>query len=132
MSHVYPADLKYCKTHEWVKVSGQKAKIGITAYAIEQLTDLTYLDLKVRVGAKVNAGTSIGGVESVKTFSEIYTPVSGKVVGVHKELPDKLTTLMKEPYNSWMVEIEISNPQELNSLMDAGGYAKHVASEAHH
>ncbi|NUM35411.1 MAG: glycine cleavage system protein GcvH [Candidatus Brocadiae bacterium] len=130
---MYSSELKYTKSHEWIRVNGKKAKLGITAFAIESLTDLTFLQFNVDEGEKINQGHAVGDVESVKTTSQIFTPVSGTVVAVHKDLPDMLEDLMKDPYETgWMVEIEMSDPSQANSLMDAKKYEEHVASESHH
>ncbi len=129
---MYPSALKYTKSHEWIKVNGNKAKLGITAFAIESLTDLTFLQFLVEEGEKVQQGQAVGDVESVKTTSQIFSPVSGKIVAVHKDLPDMLEDLMKDPYETgWMVEIELADASEANSLMDVKKYEEHVASEHH-
>jgi len=130
---MYPSELKYAKSHEWIRVNGNKAKLGISAFAIESLTDLTFLQYNVEENENVNAGQAIGDVESVKTTSQIFTPVAGKIIAIHKDLPDMLEDLMKDPYKTgWMIEIEMSDPSQVNGLMDVKEYEKHVASESHH
>ena len=132
---VYPSHLKYAKSHEWLKVEGDCAKAGISSFAISQLTDLTYLQFNVDVGDTISKGQSFGDVESVKTASELYSPVSGEVVAVNKSLEntDNLEGLMKDPYEvGWMIEIKISNPSEVKELLSISDYEKHAENEAHH
>lgn len=130
---MYPVEFKYTKSHEWLKVQGKKAKVGITSFAIESLTDLTFLQINVEVGDTLKKGDSFGDVESVKTASQIYTPVSGKVTAVHKDLSDKLEELMKDPFEKgWMIEVEMSQPEEANALFSAKQYEDVVAAEGHH
>ncbi len=127
---MYPQELKYTKSHEWVELQENHVKIGITSFAITELTDLTYLEFSVEVGQHLNQGDSIAEVESVKTTSEIYSPISGKVTGVNAELPDTLEELMENPYDTgWMIEVEISDPSELESLLSAQEYEKQASSD---
>lgn len=128
-----PKDLLYAETHEWVRVAaegGRKvATIGITAFAIEQLTDLVHMVLP-KVGSKVTAGEPFGEVESVKAVSDLYSPVSGEVLAVHDELVKKLETLGSDPYNlGWMIKVALSDETSLKKLMDAAAYEKQCAAE---
>jgi glycine cleavage system H protein len=128
-----PKDLLYAETHEWVRVApegGRKvATIGITAFAIEQLTDLVHMVLP-KVGAKVAAGQPFGEVESVKAVSDLYSPVDGEVIAVHSDLASKLETLGSDPYNSgWMIKVALSDEASLKRLMDAAAYEKQCAAE---
>ncbi len=123
--------LRYAKTHEWTRVEGDVATIGITDFAVKALTDLVYVDLPA-VGKKVNAGDELGEVESVKAVSDIYAPVSGEVIEVNTRLPDDLDLLSKDAFGKgWMVKIRLSNPADTNQLMDRTAYEAHCAHEAH-
>jgi glycine cleavage system H protein len=122
MSGENPSDLKYTREHEWARVDGSIATVGITRFAVEQLGDITMVDLP-KEGETVKKGDVLGTVESVKAVSDIYSPVSGKIVKVNTPLTDSPEYLSDEPYDDgWMVQIEVSNPAELSELMDAAGY----------
>jgi len=128
-----PKDLFYAETHEWVRVSDEGGKkvgtIGITAFALEQLTDLVHMVLP-KVGTKVTAGQPFGEVESVKAVSDLYSPVSGEVIAAHADLAQKLETLASDPYKTgWMIKVAISDDSSLKKLMDATAYEKQCASE---
>ena len=128
-----PKDLLYAETHEWVRVApegGRKvATIGITAFAIEQLTDLVHMVLP-KIGTKVKAGVPFGEVESVKAVSDLYSPVDGEVTAVHSDLPGKLETLGSDPYGEgWMIKVALSDEAPLKKLMDAVAYEKQCAAE---
>ena len=131
-----PEQLHYAKTHEWVSVEadgkGQRvATIGISAHAVEALTDLVFMQLP-EVGRQVQAGQSIGEIESVKAVSDIYTPVSGRVVAINTALPDKLETLSTDPYGAgWMVKIQMDLASSVAHLMDYAAYQKQCAEEGH-
>ncbi len=124
-----PEDLKYTKTHEWVKVEGNKAKIGITYHAQEQLHDIVYVELP-NVGDEIAKGDNMGVVESVKAASDIYAPISGKVVAVNDEVVNSPELLNQDPYKNWLVEMEITNPGELDELLTAEEYRKVVEEES--
>lgn len=129
-----PDDLLFAKTHEWVHVAdeaGQKmATVGISQFAVEQLTDLVFLELP-EVGREVKAGESMGEIESVKAVSDIYAPVAGEVAEVNGNLPDNLETFNKDPYGEgWMVKIKITDESALADLMDYAAYQKQCAEEA--
>lgn len=122
-----PDDRKYLKSHEWAKVDGDVATVGISDFAVEHLSDLVFLDLP-DVGASVAADESFGEIESVKAVSDLYSPISGEVLEVNQELPDNLDTLKTDPWNAgWMIKIKLSG--ESASLMDAATYEKHIESE---
>lgn len=128
-----PEDLLYAETHEWLHVSeegGQKfATVGISAFAVEQLTDLVYLELP-EVGREVSAGGEFGEVESVKAVSPLYSPVEGEVVEVNSSLPDSLETLNEDPYGAgWIVKLRITDEAGLANLMDFAAYQKQCAEE---
>ena len=117
-------DLKYTETHEWVKVKGKTATIGITDHAQTALTDIVYVELPT-IGKQVKKGEEICVVESVKSVSEIYAPVSGKVIKVNKKLEDSPEVINKKPYDDgWLVELEITQNSEISGLLDAAAYKK--------
>src|SRR6266567_8173676 len=124
----YPTDLKYTKEHEWIKVNGSSATIGITDYAQESLGDIVFADLP-KPGTEITAGKSFGTVESVKAVSDLYAPASGTVTDVNGELATAPEKINKDAHGSWMVKITIKNPGELNSLLSAADYEKFVAEE---
>ena len=118
---MYPADFKYTKDHEWIKIEGAVGRVGITDFAQKQLGDVVYLDLP-QVGRTLKQGEAFGTVESVKAVSELYSPVSGEVVAVNTALAEKPETVNKDPHSSWMVEIRLSAPAEAGSLMAIAAY----------
>jgi len=118
----YPTTFKYTKDHEWVDVSGDRGKIGITDYAQQQLGDVVYVELP-EIGAKLKQGQSFGTIESVKAVSELYAPVTGEVVEVNATLKDKPEAVNANPHASWMIAIKLTNPGEVGSLLDASQYA---------
>jgi glycine cleavage system H protein len=126
------ADLKFAKTHEWVRPeSTGMATVGISSYAVEALTDLVFMQLPA-VGKRVKAGESLGEIESVKAVSDVYAPISGEVVEVNAALPGKLETLGQDPYGEgWMVRIKPDDPAELDRLLDRAAYDKLVGSQPH-
>jgi glycine cleavage system H protein len=117
----YPGSYKYTKDHEWIDLSGDNGKIGITDYAQQQLGDVVYIDLP-EVGATLKQGQSFGTIESVKAVSELYSPVSGQVVSVNSALKDKPETVNADPHGSWMIAVKLTNPGESNGLLDVGQY----------
>jgi glycine cleavage system H protein len=117
----YPAGFKYTKDHEWIELSGDNGKVGITDYAQQQLGDVVYVELP-EIGAKLKQGQSFGTIESVKAVSELYSPVTGEVVEVNSALKDKPETVNKDPHASWMVVIKLANPGEAGALLDATQY----------
>ena len=123
-----PEDLHYSKDHEWVRVEGNIASIGITDYAQNSLGDIVFVELP-KVGSEVTAGKSFGTVESVKSVSELYAPASGKVVGVNEELTKSPEKENSDPYGAWFIKLELKNPSEINSLLPAADYEKFVAEE---
>lgn len=123
MSVVLP-DLRYTKDHEWVRVEGNLARIGITDHAQTELTEIVFVELPSQ-GKEVKAGDVLGNVESVKTVSEVFSPVSGTVVEANGKLVDSPELLNKDPYGQgWIAVLEMSNPSELDSLMDAEAYKR--------
>jgi len=123
-----PDGLRYTKDHEWAKIEGRRARVGITDHAQHELTDVVYVELPA-IGKVVKAGDEIGVVESVKAASEIFAPVSGKVVEVNKVLDDKPELVNTSPYgDGWMVVLEVADPAEEKTLMDAAAYRKHTGA----
>ena len=118
---MYPSDLKYTKDHEWVRVSGERAHIGITDYAQKQLGDVVYLELP-EVGRTLERGDVFGTIESVKAVSELYAPVSGEVVEVNSDLAQKPESVNSDPHNAWMIVLKVKNAGETGELLDASGY----------
>jgi glycine cleavage system H protein len=121
----YPTNLKYTKDHEWIDLSGDTGRVGITDYAQAQLGDVVYMELP-EVGAKLKQGQSFGTIESVKAVSELYSPVTGEVVEVNTALKDKPENVNKDPHGSWMVVIRLSNAGEAGALLDAAQYQELV------
>lgn len=117
----YPAGFKYTKDHEWIELSGDQGKVGITDFAQAQLGDVVYLELP-EVGAAVTAGQTFGNIESVKAVSELYAPVSGTVVEVNAALKEKPEAVNTDPHGSWMVVIKLSAPAEADALLDVTQY----------
>jgi glycine cleavage system H protein len=126
-----PQELKYSSEHEWVRVEGNKATVGITDFAQHQLGDVVFVEVPT-AGAAVTAGQGFSVVESVKAVSDIYAPVSGKVVSVNDALTDTPELVNSDPYgDGWIAVIELSDPGELDSLLDAAGYEKLTAEGGH-
>jgi glycine cleavage system H protein len=124
MEHDIRDGLKYTKTHEWVKLTGTKAKIGITDHAQHELTDIVFVELP-SVGKEIKKGDELCVVESVKSVSEVYAPVSGKITAVNTTLDDSPEIINSSPYDDgWLVEVEITDNVEVNTLLDATDYKK--------
>ena len=124
-----PKDLKYTQEHEWVRIDGKEAVVGITEFAQEQLGDIVFVELPV-VGSEVEQESPFGVVESVKTVSDLYAPVSGKVTAVNKDLETNPEKVNSEPYGGgWIVEIELSNEKDIVSLLDADAYTEQCKKE---
>jgi glycine cleavage system H protein len=129
MSFTTPADLRYAKTHEWVRVEGDEVVVGITDYAQDALGDVVYIELP-QVGATYKPGDSFGAVESVKASSDLYAPIGGTVVAVNVDLEGNNEPINKDPYaGGWMLRIKPSG--EESELLDAEAYAAYVDSIAH-
>ena len=118
---MYPNDLKYTKDHEWVRVSGDRAHVGITEYAQKQLGDVVYLELP-DVGRTVNKGDVFGTIESVKAVSELYAPVSGEIVEVNGDLAQRPEAVNTDPHGSWMIVLKVANSGDTGELLDASAY----------
>jgi len=125
----FPEDLKYTKEHEWVLIEGGTATVGITDYAQDQLGDIVFVELPA-VGDKVSKEDAFGVVESVKAVSDIYAPLSGKVIEVNDDLPDDPEMLNEDPYgDGWIIKIELTDPEEVEDLMTSAEYEQYVAEE---
>jgi len=125
----YPASFRYTKEHEWVDVKDGVATVGITDYAQSELGDVVFVELPA-VGKQLEAGKSLGSVESVKAVSEIYAPASGEVVEANAELQNKPETINTDPHRAaWLVKIKLSNPAELDKLMDGAAYEAYIAAK---
>ncbi len=121
-----PSDLKYTKSHEWVRVSGATATIGITDHAQHELTDIVFVELPDK-GRKVKAGEACAVVESVKTASDIYSPLSGEILETNRLVVDDPALVNSEPHASgWFYKIKLSNPAELNALLSPEDYKKQI------
>ena len=118
---MYPADLKYTKDHEWVRIEGSKAHVGITDYAARQLGDVVYLELP-EVGRSFKKGDVFGTIESVKAVSELYCPVSGEVTEVNTRLAEKPEAVNSDPHGSWMIVMKVTNDADAAELLDSAQY----------
>ena len=117
----YPAGFKYTKDHEWIELSGNTGKVGITDYAQQQLGDVVYLELP-EVGTAVKAGQTFGTIESVKAVSELFSPMSGEILEVNNGLADHPEKVNSEPHQTWMIRLRIDNPSEAGNLLDSSKY----------
>ena len=119
----FPASLKFTKEHEWVRVEDNVCTVGVTDYAQGELGDIIYLDITSAVGSEVKQGESIGSIEAVKTVSEVYSPVSGKISEINNAINDNPSIVNTEPYEGgWIVKIEQNNADEISNLMDSEAY----------
>lgn len=127
-----PDGLKYTKDHEWAKVDGARVTVGITAFAVEQLGDITLVSLDIKEGDTLASGKAFGTIESVKTLSDLFAPIAGKIVAINKDLTDKPELVNEDCYGKgWMVVIEAADAKALGELMDEKAYAEHVKAAAH-
>jgi glycine cleavage system H protein len=125
MTDQVPTDRRYTKEHEWARASAGEVAVGITAFAVEQLGDITLVNLDVKVGDEVGAGKAFGVIESVKTLSDLYAPIAGKVVRINGELASKPELVNEDCYGkAWMIAIAPKDPKALDALMDAKAYAE--------
>ena len=118
---MYPADRQYTKDHEWIRINGDTAEIGITDYAQQQLGDVVYVDLP-DPGRTITAGESFGSIESVKAVSELYAPLSGEVIEVNGTLKDKPEAVNTAPHETWMIKVRLSSASDRSGLLDSGAY----------
>jgi glycine cleavage system H protein len=127
----YPKDYKYTKEHEWIQVNGNSARVGITNYAQESLGDIVFVELP-KVGAMFEKGKSFGTVESVKAVSELYSPASGKVIATNQDLNQSPENINKDAHKAWMIELELKDVKDLDSLLSADEYEAYIAEEGAH
>jgi glycine cleavage system H protein len=124
MSNEIKPDLKYTDTHEWIKIKNNTARVGITDHAQSELTDIVFVELP-EIGKEIKKGEEICIVESVKSVTEIYAPVSGKIINVNKKLEESPEIINESPYDDgWLIELEIANKSEINNLLDSDSYKK--------
>ncbi len=122
---MYPADLKYTKDHEWIRVTGDTADVGITDYAQQQLGDVVFVELP-QVGRVLAQGEVFGTIESVKAVSELFSPVAGEVVAVNDALTSAPEQVNSDPHGAWIIKVRPSQPADLDALLDADAYTAHV------
>ena len=122
---MYPPEFKYTKDHEWLSVSGERARVGITDYAQTQLGDIVFVELP-GIGQRFNQGDQFGSIESVKAVSDLYCPVSGEVVEVNATLVERPEQVNSDPHGAWMIVVKLANPDEVARLLDSEGYAELV------
>jgi glycine cleavage system H protein len=126
-----PARLRYSPTHEWVHLDGSTATVGISKFAVDQLTDLIMIELP-SVGTKLVPGKSFGEIESVKAVSDLYAPIGGEVIEVNSSVVDNIQILADDPYGEgWLIKLRVDDPSDHADLMDAAAYEKKVAEEGH-
>ena len=125
-----PGNLKYTESNEWVLVEGNTATIGISDFAQNQLSDIVFAEIVVAVGDELKKGDSVATIESVKAAADVYSPVSGEVVEINEDLGGKPEIINSEPYGTaWMIKVKLSQPAEIESLMDAAAYEKFVQEQ---
>jgi glycine cleavage system H protein len=127
----YPKDYKYTQEHEWVKAEGSTGTIGITDHAQNSLGDIVFVELP-KVGSEIKKGQSFGTVESVKAVSDLFAPVSGKVIAVNEDLATSPEKVNSDAHGSWMIKVEVSDLSDLEPLLTAEAYEKYAAEEAGH
>ena len=127
----YPADYKYTKEHEWLKLDGNTGTIGITDHAQDSLGDIVFVELP-KVGSEITAGKTFGSVESVKAVSDLFAPVTGTVAEVNEALNTSPEQVNKDAHGAWMIKVTLKDPGEANQLLSAADYEKFVATESGH
>ena len=126
---MYPENFRYTKEHEWIRAEGGTGTVGITDHAQQELGDIVYVDLP-KVGSHVEAGKSLGSVESVKAVSDIYSPVTGEVLEINQTLADAPETLNTDPHGAaWLVKIKLADAAQIQNLMSAADYQKYIGAE---
>jgi glycine cleavage system H protein len=121
----YPADRKYTKDHEWIRIAGETGEVGITDYAQQQLGDVVYVELP-DVGRNVTAGESFGSIESVKAVSELFAPMTGEVIEVNDHLKSHPETVNSDPHGTWMIKVRLAQPKDSDALLDSSQYQSHI------
>jgi len=122
---MYPQELKYTKDHEWIRVENGRGRVGVTHYAQEQLGDVVFVELP-QVGGSFKGGEQFGSIESVKAVSDLYCPVAGTVVEVNAALADTPEAVNRDPHATWMIVLELDDPDEVGALLDAAAYGELV------
>ncbi len=126
-----PANLKYTPNDEWIKVEGKVGTIGISDFAQNQLSDIVYVEIVAAEGETIKKGDTCATLESVKAAADVFMPVSGKIIAVNEKLPDKPELVNSDPYGeAWMVKVELTDPDELQGLLDATAYEKHTQDKS--
>ncbi|MGD0801325.1 MAG: glycine cleavage system protein GcvH [Terracidiphilus sp.] len=125
----YPANYRYTREHEWIELTGSIGVIGITDYAQSSLGDIVYVDAP-KVGDAVNANAVFGSVESVKAVSDLFSPVTGTVIAVNEELKSAPDKINEKPHESWIIKVELADPAQFNTLLDAAAYEAFIAEES--
>jgi glycine cleavage system H protein len=125
----YPANFRYTREHEWVELTGNIGAVGITDYAQSSLGDIVYVDMP-KVGDAVTANATFGSVESVKAVSDLFSPVTGKVTAINEDLKSAPDKLNEKPHETWIIKVELADPTQLNTLLDAAAYEAFVAVES--
>ncbi len=126
-----PKDLRYAPTHEWVHLEGDVATVGISKFAVDQLTDLTNLDLKP-VGTRLAAGKNFGAVDSVKSVGDLYMPIGGEIVELNDDAVANVQMLSDDPFGKgWLIKVRVDDPSAISQLLDFDAYEKQVAEESH-
>ncbi len=119
----FPADLRYTSDHEWIRLTGKTAEVGITEFAQGELGDIVFVEIET-VDSHIEKGGTFGTIEAVKTVSDLFMPVSGKVTGLNERINDSPDLINKDPYgDGWLIKMEVDDPSQVNQLMDAAGYA---------
>ena len=126
-----PSRLKYAPTHEWVRLEGDIATVGISRFAVDQLTDLIMIDLPP-IGKKLTEGKSFGEIESVKAVSDLYAPVSGEVVAVNQAIVSDVQRLAADPYtDGWLIKLKVDDPAQVGALLDFAAYERRISDQSH-
>jgi glycine cleavage system H protein len=125
----YPTNYRYTREHEWIELAGKNGTIGITDYAQASLGDIVYVDAP-KVGDAVTANATFGSVESVKAVSDLFSPVTGTVVAVNEELKTSPDKLNEKPHEAWIIKVELADPAQFNTLLDAAAYEAFIAEES--
>ena len=127
---MYPADFRYSKDHEWIKVEGDTGTIGITDYAQNELGDVVFVELP-KIGAQLKAGQTLGSIESVKAVSEVFSPATGEVVATNEALANSPEKINQEPHTGgWLIHLKLADKNETSALMDSAAYQTYVAERA--
>jgi glycine cleavage system H protein len=127
-----PQGLKYASTDEWLKVEGNIATLGVTDYAQDQLSDIVFFEVTVEVGDEIKKGTIVATIESVKAAADVALPASGKVIEVNEALANSPELINSDPFGgAWMLKVELTDPSEVESLMDAAAYASYCETRGH-